>query len=159
MNDAPMFALRLTTLGKGGGCVLACTMHHILADGARIMNSLADLSRAYRGERLQPLGRWLHRDLMFKENIHQLLPGGEALVKEACNAVKVSQLSCAMVLSSDDTLICAYQARILTEIFILTTYCSSEIMCVHFQPHIDLCSILYPCSLAKAKVHLILGER
>ena len=82
-HDAPIFALRLSTLGKGGGCVLACTFYHILGDGMRIVDSLADLGRAYRGESLQPLGRWLHRDLLLPENIHQLLPGGKELVEEA----------------------------------------------------------------------------
>ena len=88
LNDAPVFTLRLTTLGKGG-CVLSCTMNHMLADGTRQMDSMVDLSRAYRGESLQPLGRWLHREPLLAENIHELLPGGQGGVEQARAAVKV----------------------------------------------------------------------
>ena len=69
--------------------MLNCSFHHMLGDGSRLTNSLADLGRAYQGERLQPLGRWLQRDLMSPEKIHRLLPGGKELVEQACQAVKV----------------------------------------------------------------------
>ena len=74
--------------------MLTCTYYHILGDGMRLIGSLAELSRAYRGESLEPLGRWLHRDLLFPENIHQLIPGGKRLVDEAREAIKVSDETC-----------------------------------------------------------------
>ena len=69
--------------------MLACTFCHILADGTRITNSLADLGRAYRGESLRPLNRWLQRDLLGAHRIGELLPSGEELVAEARDAIKV----------------------------------------------------------------------
>ena len=69
--------------------MLNCSFHHMLGDRSPLTNSLADLGRAYQGERLQPLGRWLQCDLMSPEKIHRLLPGGKELVEQACQAVKV----------------------------------------------------------------------
>ena len=69
--------------------MLNCSFHHMLGDGSRLCNSLADLGRAYQGQELQPLGRWLQRDLMSPENFHRLLPGGKELVDQAREAVEV----------------------------------------------------------------------
>ena len=73
-DGKPLFKLRLTRLGRDGGCVLAATVSHAVCDGAHLMASLVDLASACRGELLQPLPGGLSRRLFTPEGLGEAVP-------------------------------------------------------------------------------------
>lgn len=81
-RSLPVFKLRYTTMGDGGG-LLSLTVHHSIVGGARIGHLQHDIARTCRGEPLEPLAAGLQRTLLSPESLTRVLPEHASILKAA----------------------------------------------------------------------------